>query len=77
MTLTIKSCLKQNWLILSTAVVVLVGLILGFGLGQAKLNPETFSWIQIWRELLIRMFKAILLPLIISCIVVGKFTLVA
>ena len=70
---TIKTCLKQNWLIISTTFAVIIGLILGFGLRQAKLNPEAIAWIQIWGELLIRMFKAIALPLIISCIVVGKF----
>ena len=69
---TLKSCVRQNWLILSTTLAVILGLIQGFGLRQAKLNPETVAWIQIWGELLIRMFKAIALPLIISCIVVGK-----
>ena len=69
---TIKTCLKQNRLILSTTFAVIIGLILGFELRQVKLNPEAIAWIQILRQLLIRMFKAIALPLIISCIAVGK-----
>ena len=60
-----------NKSLLATLVAVVLGITLGLTLRLANLDNSTIDWIRIWGELFIRMFKAVTLPIIVSCVIVG------
>ena len=68
----VKAWLKNNILMLATVVAVALGLALGFGLRLADPSPELITWINIWGELFLRMLKMIILPLTVTCLIMGK-----
>ncbi len=57
---------------LATLIAVMLGVVVGFALRPAQLGYEAKAWIAIWGELFLRMLKLIILPLVMSCLVVGK-----
>ena len=50
---------------------VVIGAVVGLTLRSLRTSDDVTAWIQIFGELLLRMFKVIALPLIISCLVSG------
>ncbi|GCB66051.1 excitatory amino acid transporter 3 [Scyliorhinus torazame] len=74
--LNIKSILKKNWLLLATIAAVITGIVTGFLVreyaGLTSLGKYYFGFPG---ELLMRMLKMIILPLIVSSIITGVATL--
>ncbi len=58
---------------LATLAAVILGVVVGFALRHAQMGYEGKAWIAIWGELFLRMLKLIILPLVMSCLVVGKY----
>ena len=67
-----KINVKINKSLLATVIAIVLGITLGLTLRLANLEPTTIDWIRIWGELFIRMFKALTLPIILSCVIVGR-----
>lgn len=66
--------LRQNGIIISTVLAVVLGAGIGFALHLSEVNISLHAlvWIKIWGELFLRMLNLIILPLVVSCIIVGK-----
>lgn len=60
-----------HFLLLTTFVAVIVGSLTGYFLRSFKLEPENIMLISFPGEILMRMLKMLVLPLIISSIVTG------
>ena len=75
-----KKCLfnlmKENKLLVATTVAVLIGISFGLLLRETEVSYDIKTWIRIWGELFLRMLKLIILPLIISCLITGKYVLI-
>jgi len=65
--------LHGNILLLITFTAVVIGCVSGYFLRPLKLSPESIMLISFPGELLMRMLKMLVLPLIISSIVTGIF----
>ena len=65
--------IKENKVLVSVAVAIVLGICLGLALRHAHLSYDAISWIKIWGELFLRMIKLIVLPLVMACIVVGEY----
>ena len=65
---------KKNGLVISTIAGVIVGTILGFAIHSTgvKLSYDAIVWIKMWGELFLRMLNLVILPLVMSCIIVGN-----
>ncbi|KAG5845647.1 excitatory amino acid transporter 3 [Anguilla rostrata] len=67
-----KSCLKKNWLLIATIVSVLLGIGLGVLVREyASLSQLNKYYFGFPGELLMRMLKLVILPLIISSMITG------
>ena len=63
---------KDNVVLVSTAIAIILGVILGLALRQADLSHDAIVWVKIWGELFLRMLKLIILPLIMACLIMGE-----
>ncbi|XP_033889756.2 excitatory amino acid transporter 3-like isoform X1 [Acipenser ruthenus] len=67
-----KSCFKKNWLLITTVVAVILGIGLGVLVREyAKLSTLDKFYFGFPGEILMRMLKLIILPLIISSMITG------
>ena len=67
-----RSGCRVNKLLVATTVAVICGTLLGVALRPLELDDYVINWIEIWGELFIRMFKAVTLPIVLSCVIVGE-----
>ncbi|CAM6002408.1 unnamed protein product [Sphagnum balticum] len=63
--------LKRHALLILTFLGVLFGIVLGFSLRSSKLSQETIMLISFPGDLLMRMLKMLILPLIVSSLITG------
>ncbi|ESP04139.1 hypothetical protein LOTGIDRAFT_136803 [Lottia gigantea] len=67
--------LKDKLLLILLMLGVAIGFGLGFGLRQAPKSESLLLWIGMPGELFMRMLKVTLLPLLVSCIIIGASSL--
>ena len=67
----VRKVLGDNVLVIVLILAVIIGTGLGLGLRHLKPDYNVITWIAIWGELFLRMLKMIVLPLTVSCIIVG------
>jgi len=65
--------LKNYAMLIMTFLGVIFGVILGFSLRSANLSSETIMLISFPGDILMRMLKMLVLPLIASSLITGKF----
>ncbi|CAK7318571.1 Excitatory amino acid transporter 5 [Vulpes lagopus] len=66
---------KQNGLLILSVLSVTVGCLLGFFLRTRRLSPQEISYFQFPGELLMRMLKMLILPLVVSSLMSGLASL--
>ncbi|XP_074190840.1 excitatory amino acid transporter 5 isoform X1 [Rhinolophus sinicus] len=66
---------KRNGLLILSVLSVTVGCLLGFFLRTRRLSPQEISYFQFPGELLMRMLKMLILPLVVSSLVSGLASL--
>ncbi|XP_004699469.1 excitatory amino acid transporter 5 [Echinops telfairi] len=66
---------KQNGLLVLSVLSVIVGCLLGFFLRTRRLSPQEISYFQFPGELLMRMLKMLILPLVVSSLMSGLASL--
>uniref|UniRef100_A0A2K6V5G8 Amino acid transporter n=1 Tax=Saimiri boliviensis boliviensis TaxID=39432 RepID=A0A2K6V5G8_SAIBB len=66
---------KQNGLLILSVLSVIVGCLLGFFLRTRRLSQQEISYFQFPGELLMRMLKMMILPLVISSLMSGLASL--
>ncbi|XP_038622065.1 excitatory amino acid transporter 5 [Tachyglossus aculeatus] len=62
---------KKNGLLILSVLSVIVGCLLGFFLRTRRLSPQEISYFQFPGELLMRMLKMLILPLVVSSLMSG------
>ncbi|XP_058494355.1 excitatory amino acid transporter 4 isoform X1 [Solea solea] len=68
---SVKGFIKGNLFVLFTTAAVAVGIILGFGLRSYNLSLREIKYFSFPGELLMRMLKMVVMPLIVSSLVTG------
>ncbi|KAG7453797.1 excitatory amino acid transporter 1-like isoform X1 [Solea senegalensis] len=68
---SVKGFIKGNLFVLFTTAAVAVGIILGFGLRSYNLSLRDIKYFSFPGELLMRMLKMVVMPLIVSSLVTG------
>ena len=63
---------RNNTLFIITISAIFVGVALGISLRNANLSDDHIAWITIWGEVFMRMLKAVILPLVATCLIVGE-----
>ncbi|KAG8518957.1 Excitatory amino acid transporter 5, partial [Galemys pyrenaicus] len=66
---------KRNGLLILSVLSVIVGCLLGFFLRTRRLSPQEISYFQFPGELLMRMLKMLILPLVVSSLMSGLASL--
>ncbi|XP_037356128.1 excitatory amino acid transporter 5 [Talpa occidentalis] len=66
---------KRNGLLILSVLSVIVGCLLGFFLRTQRLSPQEISYFQFPGELLMRMLKMLILPLVVSSLMSGLASL--
>ncbi|XP_055978318.1 excitatory amino acid transporter 5 [Sorex fumeus] len=66
---------RRNGLLILSVLSVLVGCLLGFFLRTRRLSPQEISYFQFPGELLMRMLKMLILPLVVSSLMSGLASL--
>ncbi|XP_066125267.1 excitatory amino acid transporter 5 isoform X1 [Saccopteryx bilineata] len=66
---------KRNGLLILSVLSVTVGCLLGFFLRTRRLSPQEISYFQFPGELLMRMLKMLILPLVVSSLISGLASL--
>nr|KAF6383658.1 solute carrier family 1 member 7 [Pipistrellus kuhlii] len=66
---------KRNGLLILSVLSVTVGCLLGFFLRTQRLSPQEISYFQFPGELLMRMLKMLILPLVVSSLISGLASL--
>ncbi|XP_040326226.1 excitatory amino acid transporter 5 isoform X15 [Herpailurus yagouaroundi] len=66
---------KRNGLLILSVLSVTVGCLLGFFLRTRRLSPQEISYFQFPGELLMRMLKMLILPLVVSSLMSGLASL--
>nr|KAF6445128.1 solute carrier family 1 member 7 [Molossus molossus] len=64
-----KDVCKRNGLLILSVLSVTVGCLLGFFLRTQRLSPQEISYFQFPGELLMRMLKMLILPLVVSSLI--------
>ncbi|XP_054836772.1 excitatory amino acid transporter 5 [Eublepharis macularius] len=67
----VKDVCKRNGLLILSVLSVIVGCLLGFFLRTRHLSPQEISYFQFPGELLMRMLKMLILPLVVSSLMSG------
>uniref|UniRef100_A0A452RMW5 Amino acid transporter n=1 Tax=Ursus americanus TaxID=9643 RepID=A0A452RMW5_URSAM len=70
-----KDVCKRNGLLILSVLSVTVGCLLGFFLRTRRLSPQEISYFQFPGELLMRMLKMLILPLVVSSLMSGLASL--
>ncbi|XP_012877700.1 PREDICTED: excitatory amino acid transporter 5 isoform X1 [Dipodomys ordii] len=70
-----KAVCRQNGLLILSVLSVIVGCLLGFFLRTRHLSPQEISYFQFPGELLMRMLKMLILPLVVSSLMSGLASL--
>ena len=66
------SILRNNALFFLTLLAIVLGVCAGIGLREVSLGYDGLVWLSIWGELFMRMLKCIILPLVATCLIIGK-----
>ncbi|XP_075412400.1 excitatory amino acid transporter 5 isoform X1 [Tenrec ecaudatus] len=66
---------KRNGLLILSVLSVIIGCLLGFFLRTRRLSPQEISYFQFPGELLMRMLKMLILPLVVSSLMSGLASL--
>ncbi|XP_055090014.1 excitatory amino acid transporter 5 isoform X4 [Symphalangus syndactylus] len=66
---------RRNGLLILSVLSVIVGCLLGFFLRTRRLSPQEISYFQFPGELLMRMLKMMILPLVVSSLMSGLASL--
>uniref|UniRef100_A0A3Q2XQU9 Amino acid transporter n=1 Tax=Hippocampus comes TaxID=109280 RepID=A0A3Q2XQU9_HIPCM len=69
--LRVKNVCKQNGLLIMSVLAVVVGCLLGFFLRTRRLSEQEVKYFQFPGELLMRMLKMLILPLVVSSLMSG------
>ncbi|XP_038147524.1 excitatory amino acid transporter 5-like [Cyprinodon tularosa] len=67
----VKNVLKQNGLLILSVLAVVIGCLLGFFLRTRRLSEQEVKYFQFPGELLMRMLKMLILPLVVSSLMSG------
>ncbi|XP_074660429.1 excitatory amino acid transporter-like [Tubulanus polymorphus] len=67
--------LKENLLLILTAVGIVFGFIIGFVVRPYKPSPDALMWIGIPGDIFLRLLKMMIIPLVVSCIISGAASL--
>uniref|UniRef100_A0A8C9DPU4 Amino acid transporter n=1 Tax=Prolemur simus TaxID=1328070 RepID=A0A8C9DPU4_PROSS len=70
-----KDVCRRNGLLILSVLSVIVGCLLGFFLRTRRLSPQEISYFQFPGELLMRMLKMLILPLVVSSLMSGLASL--
>ncbi|EDL30759.1 solute carrier family 1 (glutamate transporter), member 7 [Mus musculus] len=70
-----RTVCKHNGLLILSVLSVIVGCLLGFFLRTQRLSPQEISYFQFPGELLMRMLKMLILPLVVSSLMSGLASL--
>ena len=70
-----KSFLHQNALVFATVLGVIVGISLGIGMREANLSNLEITYFSLPGNILLRMLKMMILPLIVCSLITGNFNL--
>ncbi|XP_044529455.1 excitatory amino acid transporter 5 isoform X2 [Gracilinanus agilis] len=71
----VKDVCRRNGLLILSVLSVIVGCLLGFFLRTQHLSPQEISYFQFPGELLMRMLKMLILPLVVSSLMSGLASL--
>uniref|UniRef100_A0A8B9GKJ8 Amino acid transporter n=1 Tax=Astyanax mexicanus TaxID=7994 RepID=A0A8B9GKJ8_ASTMX len=71
----VKGVCKQNGLLILSVMAVVIGCLLGFFLRTKQLSEQEVKYFQFPGELLMRMLKMLILPLVVSSLMSGLATL--
>ncbi|XP_061540082.1 solute carrier family 1 member 7b isoform X4 [Phycodurus eques] len=69
--LRVKNVCKQNGLLIMSVLAVVIGCLLGFFLRTRRLSEQEVKYFQFPGELLMRMLKMLILPLVVSSLMSG------
>jgi len=67
-----KSFMRQNALVIATVVGVILGIVVGIAMREANLSQLQITYFALPGNLLLRMLKMIILPLIICSLITGE-----
>ncbi|XP_041508471.1 excitatory amino acid transporter 5 isoform X1 [Microtus oregoni] len=70
-----RAVCRRNGLLILSVLSVIVGCLLGFFLRTQRLSPQEISYLQFPGELLMRMLKMLILPLVVSSLMSGLASL--
>ncbi|XP_074077508.1 excitatory amino acid transporter 5 [Macrotis lagotis] len=71
----VKDVCRRNGLLILSVLSVIIGCLLGFFLRTQRLSPQEISYFQFPGELLMRMLKMLILPLVVSSLMSGLASL--
>ena len=66
-----KSCLRQNVLVIATIAGVIIGIVLGIAMREAHFSNLDITYFAFPGEILLRMLKMMILPLIVCSLITG------